>query len=448
MPAAISLRSVALALVAGVLLLASAVPGAATRLLRDADMEHALYILAFPILRAAGLSPSTTRVLVVDDQRLNAFVIDHRTIYLHSGLIQKVASARVLQAVIAHEAAHISNGHIARRMANFKAAQTTAGLGLALAALAGAAGSGELAAGLGTFTTSASQRGFLAHTRAEEAAADRSAAAYLQFAGVSPRGLIELHQTFQAQEALSIGARDPYSSSHPLTADRVRAAQDYVARYGAAEEPAADYDYWFARVKGKLSAFGRAPNWTRRRAQAEPYDDIRQMRVAVAWHLDSNPGRALAALDRAQAIRPDDPYYYDLRGQILMENRRTGAAIAAYRMAAEMAPNNAMIQGGLGRALLADGQYQAALDPLERARAGDYRNAAVLRDLGQTYAHLGRTGMAALATAERYALWGEMEDAERHARRAMALLPEGSAAWRRAEDVLVTAERLNKRKKK
>ena len=429
-----------------VLCLTSAAPAAAVRLLRDADLEYGLYILSFPILRAAGLSPTRTRILVVDDDRLNAFVIDHSAIYLHSGLIQKVRSARVLQAVIAHEAAHISNGHIARRMTNLKSARTAAGLGLALAAVAAAAGGGEAAAGVGALTSSLAQRSFLAHTRAEESAADRSAAAYLKFAGVSPTGLIELHEAFQAQESLNINRKDPYSGSHPLTTDRIRAARDYVARYGDIGPTDPEFDYWFARIKGKLSAFKRAPKWTRRRVEGEISPDVRNMRLAVAWHRESNMAQALAALNRALALRPDDPYYLDLRGQILMENRRTDAAISAYRQAAELAPRNSLIQGSLGRALLADGQPRAALEPLERARSGDYRNAYVLRDLGQAYAHLGQDGMAALATAERFALQGEMTDAARHARRALALLPEGSAPWRRAEDVLVTAERMTKRK--
>ncbi|MEX0285677.1 MAG: tetratricopeptide repeat protein [Paracoccaceae bacterium] len=131
-----------------------------------------------------------------------------------------------------------------------------------------------------------------------------------------------------------------------------------------------------------------------------------------------------------------------------MENRRTKPAIAAYQQASDLAPHNAMIQGGLGRALLADGQYTAAVEALQRSRDRDSKNAYVLRDLGQAYAHLGQNGMAALATAERFALWGEMENALLHARRAMVLLPEGSVPWRRAEDVLVTAERLTKRKKR
>ncbi|MFC0161381.1 M48 family metalloprotease, partial [Mameliella alba] len=115
-------------------IMAAAPAQAATTLLRDADMEYALRQLAAPILTAAGLSPQQVKIIVIDDGSLNAFVTDTRHIFLHSGLIMRLDSAEALQAVIAHEAAHIANGHIARRLGNLRAARTAAGIGMALAA--------------------------------------------------------------------------------------------------------------------------------------------------------------------------------------------------------------------------------------------------------------------------------------------------------------------------
>ena len=71
----------------------------------------------------------------------------------------------------------------------------------------------------------------------------------------------------------------------------------------------------------------------------------------------------------------------------------------------------------------------------------------MLRDLSVAYAKSGNTGMAALVTAERYALTGRMEDAEINAKRAAGLLAEGSGPWQRAQDVLIAAERAEKRRK-
>ena len=431
-----------------VVYLISAAPAAAISLLRDADIEHGLTKISSPLLRAAGLNPNRLRVLVVNDSALNAFVVDGQTIFLNYGLILKLHRAPMVQAVIAHEAAHIANGHIARRVGNMRSARTAAGLGTLLALIAAGAGAGDAAGGIAIGAAGSAVRSFLAHTRAEEAAADRSAASFMTQAGVDPRGLIGVHRIFAGQEALSVGRQDPYMRSHPLSRDRIRAAEAFVATHADPPSVNPDDEYWFARVRGKLSAFTRAPKWTLRRISDEKYDDIRLMREAVAHHRNHQLGPALNAIDGAIALRPEDPFYYDLKGQILLENRKLDAAIVAYREAVALAPKNALLLGGYGRALLAAGNPKAALEPLENARSRDFRDARVLRDLALAYAKTGETGMAALTTAERYALQGRMKDALPQAQRATRLLPRGSAPWQRAQDVLIAAEQATKRKKR
>ncbi|MFK7753699.1 MAG: M48 family metalloprotease [Sedimentitalea sp.] len=441
----IQARSMVLACVMWLLV---AQPGGAVTLLRDADIEQGLTQLAAPVLRAAGLSPTRVRILVVDDSTLNAFILDNQTIFLHSGLIQKLETPEALQAVIAHEAAHIANGHIARRMGNLRSARTAANLGLALAAIAAAAGSTQAATGIAIGTTSSAARSFLAHTRAEESSADRSAAGYLTRAGISPRGLVQLHEVFRGQEVLSVSRQDPYTRSHPLTRDRIRAAQAYLSSAGDSAKPTANSAYWFARVRGKLSAFSRAPKWTLRRLKENKAKDTRLMREAIAYHRRNDLKRALAAINGAIALRPRDAFYYDLKGQILMESRQTSAAVAAYKTAVSLAPSDALVQAGYGRALLAAGQPKSALQALERSRARDFRNTRMLRDMAVAYAKTNQIGMASVVTAERYALQGRLKDAGIHAKRASGALPRGSGAWQRAQDVLVAWERLEKRKKR
>lgn len=427
---------------------ASAMPSAAVTLLRDAGIEHGLKQLASGVLQAAGLNPRRVRVLVIDDSSLNAFVVDNRAIYLHSGLILKVRDPATLQAVIAHEAAHIANGHIVRRLNNLRAARGMAGLGMALAVAAAAAGGGQAAGGIAAGTSSSALRSFLMHTRAEEASADRSALAYMRSAGADPRGMVRLHELFHGQEVLNVSRQDPYMQSHPLTRDRIRAAQAYVAAQGDAPAPNPDAEYWFARVQGKLSAFRRSPKWTMRRVEQERFADVRAMRLAVAHHRQRDLSAALRQIDAAIAARPEDPFYFDLKGQILMEHRKWAEALAAYRTAQTLAPGNPQILAGFGRALLAARHPRDALEVMEKARLRDGRDPRLLRDMSIAYARTGQTGMAAAVTAERYALQGRLEDAGIHARRAVALLPEGSAGWQRANDVLLASERYEKRKKR
>lgn len=424
-----------------------ALPARAVSLLRDADMEYALAQVAAPVLKAAGLSPTRTKILVVNDVSLNAFVISNDAIYIHSGLISRMDRAAMLQAVIAHEAAHIANGHIARRMGNLGNARTAAGLGTALAVIAAAAGAGQGAAAIAIGTQSAAQRAFLRHTRAEESAADQSGARYLRSAGIPLSGMLDVFRLFRGQEALSEGRQDPYVRSHPLSRDRLRAIEGYAAAYGESAGDTAASDYWFTRAKGKLTAYQRRPSWTLNRLGESGYRDVALIREAMARHRNSDTRKALAAIDKAIALRPQDPFLYDLKGQILMETRQFAAAANATGQAVKLRPNDGLLQASRGRALLATGNVSAALPALERAHSIDFRDTSMLRDLSVAYARLGQRGMASLITAERYAIRGNLEDAGIHAKRATGLLAEGSGPWQRAHDVLLASERAEKKRR-
>ncbi|WP_294623935.1 M48 family metalloprotease [uncultured Roseovarius sp.] len=439
------LRLLAIALLLSMTL---AAPARALTLLRDPDIEYALKQLAEPVLKAAGLSPTRVDILVIDDRNLNAFVVDRNHIFIHSGLLLKMDNAAMLQAVLAHEAAHISNGHLVRRPINLRNARTAAGIGAALAAAAVATGSGEAAAGVALGTQTTAQRLFFAHTRAEENAADQSGMRYMAQAGIDPQGMVKVMDIFRGQEALSAARQDPYARTHPMSADRFRVVKRLADAYADRARDNKSHDYWFARAKGKLSAFQRAPKWTLRRAGEFGFRDVKLMREAVAHHRRSNLSRALKSIDAAIATRPKDPFLHELKGQILIESRRFAAAASAYGRATQLAPRNALILGAYGRALLAQGKVGQATKYLEQARARDGRDPRVMRDLAQAYAKQGNRGMASLLTAERYAMQGRMEDAGLHAQRASDMLPRGSTGWRRAQDVLSAAQYAAKQRKR
>ena len=408
----------------------------AAGLLRDSDIEEGLSQLAAPVLIAAGLSPVSTKILVVNDDRLNAFVIDRRHIFLHSGLILRSKTPEMLQSVIAHEAAHIANGHIARRRQALQLTRNAANFGTALAVAVGAAsGSGQAATGIALGIRGSATRKFLSHSRAEESSADQSALGYMVRSGINPMGMVDTLDMFVGQENLIVGRQDPYVRSHPLTRDRMRSVETMaMAHDDLPSDPG--MVYWHARVVGKLSAFQRAPSWTLGRVKNSHSEDIKHMRSAIAHGRAGQLNLAIQAIDRAIAQRPNDPFYQDLKAELYMRNRAFSQSARAYKKAHDMRPKDAIILAGYGRALLADGQFSQALDILERARVRDFRNSALLRDLGVAYSKLGKNAMASLVTAERYALQGRIKDAKVHANRAAAGLPVGSPSWQRAQDVV------------
>ena len=409
-------------------------------LLRDPDIEYGLQQLAEPILRAANLNSDDVKVWIVNDMGLNAFIIDNKHIFVHAGLVLQLKTAAQLQSVIAHEAAHITNGHISRRLANVQRANRAISFGVLVAAAAVLAGHTDAGLGLALGAPGSINRVLLAHTRIEESAADQSALRFMNAAKVDPAAMVEVFELFIGQSNLSEEHQDPYTRSHPLNRDRIRTINAYAAN-APSHRPDAKQAYWFSRIQGKLSGFLRAPQWTLRRATGS--SDVDLMRRAIAEHRSGRRGTAKKNMAQLVEAHPNDAFYRELQGQILLESREFSAATKAYARAAQLAPNNALILGGYGRSLLAQNTKSSnaqALKILQKARNLDNRDARILRDIGTAFARSGQQGQAVLAIAERYALQGNMQNAAIQAKRAEDLLPRGSAAWQRAQDILDAAK--------
>jgi predicted Zn-dependent protease len=421
-------------------------PGAAAALtvVRDAEIEATLERLADPVLRAAGLPPGQVELVIVDDRQPNAFVFDGRHIVLTTGLMRRFGEPEQLQGVIAHEAGHLVGGHLARRHIAVKNAQGPALIGLVLGiAAAAASGSGGAGAAVAAGTQNAVLRGLLVNSRAEEASADQAALTYLERAGIDPSGLLAVMEDFRGQEVFTARNQDPYMRTHPMSADRLAMVERRSAESshkGADPDPEAIY--WSERMQAKLAAFLDAPRTTLSRLDRDDDSEFARLKRAVALHRLPDPDAAAAEAERLIAMRPDDPFYHELKGQILLESGRGPEAVAAYRKAVSLAPREPLILGALGRALLALETPEAdreAVSALERGAAESGGGSpALLRDLSYAYARIGEEGKAALAAAERLAMTGQPADARRLAARAKGLLPQGSPAWLRADDILVS----------
>lgn len=413
-----------------------AAPVFAIDLLRDADIEHAFAELSRPVLQAAGLSPKSIKVLLLNDKKLNAFIIDNKHIFISSGLFLSTNNAEMFQSIIAHEAAHIANGHLTRRMQNMSVASTASTFGIALALMTGAFSENhELGLPLAIGASSSARGILLSHTRAEESAADHAAMRYLARSNIDGKGMIDVLNIFIGQDSLSASRQDPYLRTHPSNRDRKRALEALIKTKEAIPRNRKNA-YWHERAVGKLSAFIRRPEWTLKRAGNSKSADVRHLRRAVAFSRQGKVSSALNEMKKAQAQRPNDPYLQELRAELLMRNKHFAQSAKEYAKAVSMDPDNALALSGYGRALLANKQTAKALSVLKEARDADFRNTRLMRDLAVTYSKLGKNNMAALVTAERYALSGNIKDAKIHALRASKGLPLGSPAWQRAQDVL------------
>ena len=424
-------------------LLATGTVAQAQSLIRDAEIEQTLRLIADPVLRAAGLGTSRVNLYIVNNRELNAFVAGGDNIFLHSGLLAKLDGVAEIQAVIAHEAAHITGGHLARRNLKLRSTNTAAGIGALLAVLAAVGGSGEAAVAIGSGSQEALRRNLLAHSRAEEASADQAGLNYMVGASADVQAMLRVLKLFRGQELLSNNRMDPYVRTHPLWSDRFRLLEDRIASAPKGKPPSDTLKYWHARMVAKFDAFQLPP--ARILKNTKGNGEIATLSRAIAYHRLPNTKKSEAAVNALVKARPKDPFYWDLKGQFAIENGKAADAIRAYRQAVSLAPKSPLLLAGLGRALVAEGSNAAvreALSVLETSNRLDRANAQVLRDLGRAYAMTGQKGRASLATAERFALQTRFKDAEIHAKRAAGVLPEGTPAWRRAQDILKMAARM------
>ena len=148
------------------------------------------------------------------------------------------------------------------------------------------------------------------------------------------------------------------------------------------------------------------------RADYADRDDIpaRYARAIATYRLNDVPG-AVRAVDELIGREPDNPYFRELKGQILFESGRVEAAVAPYRAAVARAPDTPLFKLGLGRALLQSGRPGEAIGPLEAVVRAEPRNAFAWRTLGIAHGRTGDIGESNLALAEAALLQRRLDDA-------------------------------------
>lgn len=433
---------------------AIAQPAAAQSILRDAETEALFREMSRPLIAAAGLRPENVQVVMIHDPSINAFVAGGQIVYIHSGLIAAADSANEVQGVIAHELGHVTGGHVLRFGEGVKMATGIMILSLVLGAAAMAAGAGDAGAGILAAGQQAAMGKFLAFTRTQESSADQAGASFLTKAGISGKGSLSFFKKLQNQEfRYAIPQEDSYARTHPLTGERIQALEQVYSRdpaWGKPSDPALEAR--FQRVKAKLAGFVDDPKRTL--ALYPEYNKTVQARYAraYAWHKTAFPEKALGEIDSLLQTTPDDPYYLELRGQVLLESGRPDEALASLRRAVQHAPNEPLLASLLGHALIATEKpdaFEEAKTVLKSAISRDNSNPFAWYQLGIVYDREGDRGRAALATAERYNLENQPRLALANAEQALHAIPTGTIDWLRAQDIAMvsrTAVETEKRK--
>ena len=438
-----ALKRLVIAAAASVLLAAQ--PAYAQSILRDAETEAMFADMSTPLVKAAGLSPRDVKVVLINDDSINAFVAGGQTVYVHSGLLQAATSANQVQGVIAHELGHIADGHVVLADAGIKPAMHITLLSMVLGLAAVAAGAGEAGAGLMALGQQAGMGKYLAFSRTQESSADAAGARFLTTAGITGKGMLTFFKTLQQQEyRYGVENIDPFMQTHPLSGERIAnltAVLTAAPSWNTPSDPALEER--FRRVKAKLEGYVMPPERTLRDFPDTDTSIYAHYARAYAYHKAGYPDKADAESLALIKAKPDDPYFQEIRGQILLEAGKPADAIAPLRAATEGSRNNPLIATTFGHALIATEDkthYPEAIRVLRVATGRDDQNPFAWYQLGTAYELTGDTARAALATAERASMDGDMRTAAQSARYALANIPKNTPDWIRAQDIAMAAQ--------
>lgn len=434
------------------ILLASAImvlSPAQAQLLRDAEIEQFLADYSLPIFEAAGLPSESVGIHLIGDPTPNAFVTNGLNMYIHTGLITMADSPNQIQGVIAHETGHLAGGHQQRGYDAMQMASRPMMLSMVLGTVTALAGDPNAGMAIMQLGQHVGTQEYLSYSRGQESSADQASITYLEQVGASGSGIIEFFGKLRNRQLIREYAINPYFLTHPMANSRMTALSSR----------AEDADHWNATdsdenverlklIQAKINGFMQDPHTTLRQYPLADQSDAAHYARAVAYYRGAQLDEGLKEIQTLIDAHPENPFYQELKGQMLFEHGRARDSIEPHRRSTELAPQYALLKVNLARAKAATGdrtEVEAAVPILKSALNIEPRNSFGWTELARIYSALGDDTMAALATAEAYYAVGNLPEAHRFATRAAQILPKDTPEWRQASDIVNASEDIARR---
>jgi predicted Zn-dependent protease len=415
-------------------------------MIRDAEIEQLLRDYTTPIFRVAGLTDQNIHVVIIDDKSFNAFVMDAHRIFINVGALMQATTPNQIIGVLAHETGHIVGGHLSKIRQELANVQTAALIGLLLgvgAIAAGAHSAGGDAGNVGLAAITAPQalgiNHLLAYQRAQEESADRAGVRFLTTTGQSAKGMYDTFKRFADESLFSAHGANPYFQNHPIPQERMAALTELVKTpYWGRKDPP-ELQLRHDMMRAKLFGFTERPATVLAHYPSTDTSLPARYARAISTYRFGDPRGAIAQIDGLLQAMPNNPYFYELKGQALLEGGHPADAIAPLRRAVQLAPNPALIQILLAQAIVATNDAKSAdeaISLLHSAILKEPEVADAYTALAMAYARKNNLADADLASAQAAFARGDNKTARELAERAKQRFPIGSPGWVRADDIV------------
>lgn len=361
--------------------------------IRDPLVTDYMSSIVYSLVPFVPLKDKRLSLVVIDSPALNAFAVPGNIIGVNAGLFLNAATEQQFASVIAHELAHLSQRHFARRM---EQQETSAPLTLA-GMIAGIILSAVTRSDVGIAAIAGTQamavQNMLQYSRSNEQEADRVGIDIMANAGMDPRGMPEMFEVMMRQNRLQGNRLPEYLSTHPLTQSRVSDSRSRAEQYPEGGfTDALEYHLVRARLQVK---YAKSPG------QAvdlfEDYlandnvnpDDAVHYGLAVAYLAADRPQDARKKLEALLEKQPGRITYLVTLAETLHTQNKTDEARALLTTALQRNPGNVPII-----TMLAD---------VERSAGNPQQSSEYLKTLTREY-------------PQREDLWLQLADAEGQAR--------------------------------
>ena len=427
----------------------------AITIIRDTEIERVLDSYERPLLIAAGIDPSTVKMRIVDDPSLNAFaaqspyIADGEDIFVNTGTFLQLKTPNQLIGVLAHETGHIAGGDVIRGGIAMQKASIPMLIGMAVGVAAMIAGGGEAGMGAIIMGQQAAMAQYLEFSRAQEATADQRGLTYLDRTHQSPEGMLQVFQHMAQEQAMSADYNKQFISDHPADRERIDDLQNRVnaSPYkNVKDSPAVIHEYHM--IQAKLIGYISDPDSVLTRFPPSDNSDEAYYARAMAYFRKPDMKDALAQANTLIKRHPQNPYFWEVLGQIYVEMSQPEKGVAPYQKSVDLMPDAPLLRVSLAAAQLATEKQalvKPALENLKVALQQENDSTFAWYEVAQAYSQLGNQPMADLSTAERFYWSGGMKQAAMFAARAAKKLPRGSIDWQRANDIVSIASTQIKR---
>ena len=421
-------------------------------IIRDAEIENFLEEISHPIFSEANLNLNSVDIYIFNDKSINAFVACGQKIFVNTGLIQSFETPSMLRGVMAHETGHIAGGHLARSDEALERAQTPMIVGLLLGIGAAIAGDGDAAQALLLGSQQIAQGMVAKYSRSQESAADQAAIKYLEGIKKSSNGMLEVLYKFANQEALSSNRQSVRVRSHPISRDRIRSLEQKVNKSQFINERDNEKIlFQYKMIQAKLDGFLNNPNDVIRKAKKDSSLIFNKYSLAVAYYRKALLKESLSALNEMINQYPNNPWFYELKGQVLYESGKIRESIIPYRKSLSISPNEPLLMVALATALNALENKSNAIEAirlLKKSLMHDQKNTQTWFQLAISYSRINDIGNAELASAERHFLTGNVKMASFHAKKSLKYNKNSSISKLRAQDIVLDSENKAKWKRR